>query len=262
MAARGKANGGLQAVLRPIWDRLRILEGALGDVHPEYAERAVTRCENLVAQAAGHVNETLRLVKDQKVGLGVVMNEAHNIKIDIQNTCTSLHQASVRHKKDAQDLRSELGELKEHITEQARLVEYERKQCELSMQSMKLSMQSLQDSTATTLNLLKEEQAAFATKLKDMQENVHFIGERIYLHRNNLFGAQQAHLVAVAKHTPEEDLRAHMERSQSAASNRSPSSQRIAKAQAASRQRANSRQPVLAVPETVGEARDRGRPAM
>ena len=131
------------------------------------------------------------------------------------------------------------------------------KSMKLSMQSMKLSMQSLQDSTATT-----QEQAAFATKLKDMQENVHFIGERIYLHRNNLFGAQQAHLVAVAKHTPEEDLRAHMERSQSAASNRSPSSQRIAKAQAASRQRANSRQPVLAVPETVREARERGRPAM
>ena len=128
------------------------------------------------------------------------------------------------------------------------------KSMKLSMQSMKLSMQSLQDSTATT-----QEQAAFATKLKDMQENVHFIGERIYLHRNNLFGA---HLVAVSKLTPEEDLRAHMERSQSAASNRSPSSQRIAKAQAASRQRANSRQPVLAVPETVRAARERGRPAM
>ena len=51
MTSAAAAAGGLQAVLRPIWDRLHNLEGALGHVHPDFVERAVTRCENLVARS-------------------------------------------------------------------------------------------------------------------------------------------------------------------------------------------------------------------
>ena len=47
------------------------------------------------------------MVNDQQVALDVVMDEADNIDIDIQNTCTSLHEASVRHKRDAHDLRGD-----------------------------------------------------------------------------------------------------------------------------------------------------------
>ena len=47
------------------------------------------------------------MVNDQQVALDVVMDEADNIDIDIQNTCTSLHEAWVRHKRDAHDLRGD-----------------------------------------------------------------------------------------------------------------------------------------------------------
>ena len=127
MGSRGKGGRtGLQEVLRPIWDKLRNLEGALADVHPEYAERTVMRCKELCDLTHGYATEVIEITNKQKVALGTVVYKAEKAQENLDQAICRLSEASNRHHFEAGELRAELGVLKEHISQQASLMQGKR----------------------------------------------------------------------------------------------------------------------------------------
>ena len=196
MRRRGKGGGTPSSPFQAIHERLDLLEGAIGDVHPDYALRAVRRMEELAKTTQEQANSVLEIVNNQRVALGTVVHQAGQVQDELDKACTRLQGASDRHQQEAQDLRVELGKLREEILQQAEHVQNERRACEDALEA----------------KCHRCEQT-----LQEMQQ--------LY----GLYEAQQEEVIFQSRHIQnDEDLVAVIERAQSVSQSRSPSSRRVA----------------------------------
>ena len=219
MGSRGRGGRtALQEVLRPIWDKLRNLEGALADVHPEYAQRTVMRCKELCDLTRGYANEVIEITDKQKVALGTVVYKAGKAQENLDQAICRLSEASNRHQVEAGELRAELGVLKEHISQQASLMQSERTHCEQALQSMKAELETMKGDGLEQLKSMQEETKTLCRIFAVQKEEL-----------GQLFSTHKEELAWLAKQVPPQNMSSVVERAQALAANRSPSSRSVSR---------------------------------
>ena len=221
-----KRNNPFQDALQPLWEKIWNLEGAIGDLHPEYSQRTVTRMEELADLTKNHANDVLRIANDQKVALGKVVHESKQCHAMLEETTSrcqkSLEEATARHYKEAHELRYELYGLKQFIGQQSTEYCDEREKSLGALKALKDDLEALKVNVEALkvdieaqrgqyMEIMRAEDA-----MKAMREN---------------FEWQKGELAERALHTPRDQMDGIMDRAREMAEVRSPRSRSIARAQ-------------------------------
>ena len=143
----GPKKSPFQDALQPLWEKIWNLEGAIGDVHPKFAQRTVKRMEELAELTKNHANEVLRIANDQRVALGTVVHESKQCHANLEETTSrcqkSLEDATARHSKEAHELRYELFGLKQVITQRSTEYGDERDKSMAALKTLKDDLEAL-----------------------------------------------------------------------------------------------------------------------
>ena len=102
---------------------MQALDVGLQEVHPEYAERILSRMHDLEDPTRQHANNVSRVLTNQRAACHDIVQQCKDLvsqaAIDADAACQRLDAAAERHQKDGAALRSELGCLKELIDTQS-----------------------------------------------------------------------------------------------------------------------------------------------
>ena len=106
--------------LAEVEKRLESLDNAIREVHPNYAEPIVQRCEHLAEVARANANRIFGLLQ---MHMGEVEAKASRVKEEADEACARLKEAANRHQSEGAVLRRELGGVKELIDERSLQIE-------------------------------------------------------------------------------------------------------------------------------------------
>ena len=242
LVSMGPKKTPLHDALQPLWDKIWNLEGAIGDVHPQYAKRTVKRMEELAELTRQHANDVLRIANQQKVALSTTVHESKQCQVSLEETASkcqaSLEEATNRHYKEAHELRFELYGLKMLIGEQSNQYRQERQQnldaiCEARQQSMaamqgqRVDFDALKvdfESVKVDLEALKNDMEGQRGEYMEILR----VGEELKQH-HEIFESRQKQLMQRSLQTPPEEMHGIMVKAKRMAGDRSPSSRSISR---------------------------------
>ena len=180
--------------MKSLEDRVQALDVGLQEVHPEYANRILTRMHEVEKVTRGHANEVLRIIQKQKDDFNDVFAECKKIvgeaAMDADRACQRLDAAAQRHQSDGACLRQELGILKCMIDEQSQQCTIDLKNMESLVLQASNSLEAQESLDAKTRHQLN--------RLTEMTKKLDELAEQVC---TKDFRTEQAHILRAAKHS-------------------------------------------------------------
>jgi hypothetical protein len=146
MARKGSAShrsdNPMRRLVQPIEERMDALDAAIRDIHPDYAERVLSRMAELESTTRQHANKVFQVLHNQTTAMEASVAKAETAA---HRVSSHLQQAAERHHREAAALRAELGELKKLLDEQSAECQKHSEACRAALESMKTLSAEMDD---------------------------------------------------------------------------------------------------------------------